>query len=264
MKSTRPQPDREAADLQTPPAAGITFTETMRGHFSMVDRESRANAEPLPADEQNSREPSSPGPSHAPPENGAAPGASPFEFTVTVTIPDVAAMIADPEHRGEITGTVTAPVLNTAPLRVTRGEFRLFTPDPQREATRNMRYILNLAAESGKTYFLDGCKIVPGPGLHVWRDTSTLFITVYEGDGPGGTVVGRGILRIPVLSFLRQMTTLRGIHGRGFFDRMKAMLRFGLFFVRVLCEVYVCGKLGFGRRSQGTGSHDPPVSPLNG
>jgi cholesterol oxidase len=102
-----------------------------------------------------------------------------------------------------------------------------------------MRYRLWLRDISGAEVTMSGVKNVrDDPGLDVWRDTSTLYITLLKGHvPPGGTgpVIGAGVLRILPRDFARQLTTFRA-SGRG---RLASLVRFGHFFGSSLRDVYL-------------------------
>ena len=79
-------------------------------------------------------------------------------------------------------GTVTAPALSAQPLTATGGAFALFTVDPEQINARKMGYRMTLTAEDGKSYFFTGFKQVhDDKGFDVWADTTTLYITVHDG-----------------------------------------------------------------------------------
>ena len=69
-----------------------------------------------------------------------------------------------------------------------------------------------------------------GPGFDMWSDTTTLFITVHDGEGPDSPVLGKGILKIDPKDFSRQMTTMRPTNARNDQERLQALARFGQFF----------------------------------
>ncbi len=198
---------------------GIEFTETMRGYFSQGTEEDFEAAAQRGKKEQ-----------------------SRFEFTLTVAIYDLARMLSDEDHPGEITGTVSATALDAEPLVVTDGKFHLFMKDPERVRARKMIYRLKLKTVSGRPYYFDGFKDVhDDPGLDMWKDTTTLFITVYEGEDYQGPVVGRGILRILLKDFGRQLASIRVTGASGAGERVKAIADFSRFFLGELYQVY--GKL---------------------
>ena len=195
---------------------GIEFTETMRGHFATGETEDF--------------------------EQGAKRGSetnSGFEFTLTIVSEDLEDMLANSEHRARALGTVVAPALSANALTVTHGLFQLFVLDPDQVGQRRMRYLLRLAGDEGKRYFMDGFKLIRDEAwTHLWHATTTLYITVHEGDDAGGPVVGKGVLHIRPDDFMRQLTTMQ-VMGAGNMERkLEAQARFGAFFAGTLFETY--------------------------
>jgi cholesterol oxidase len=102
-----------------------------------------------------------------------------------------------------------------------------------------MRYRMKLASSEGGTYFFDGFKrIHDDPGLDMWADTTTLFITVYEGDDDKGGVAGKGILHIRPQDFMKQMTTMRVRNAVSARQQLALSGRFGAYFTGSLHDVY--------------------------
>lgn len=102
-----------------------------------------------------------------------------------------------------------------------------------------MDYGMPLSAHDGRRFFLHGFKRVKADGgLDAWEDTTTLFVTVHEGDDAQGPVLGRGILRILPRDFARQMGTLKVSNAGGLPRRLKAMADFGRFFAGSLYDTY--------------------------
>jgi cholesterol oxidase len=199
-----------------PARTGIRFTETMRGFFSTDPSEDFRQAA----------------------DRGRAEGST-FEFTLTITSEDVRRTIEDPDHAARMVGTVVAPALSARPLTVSEGRFSLLVKDPDRVGTRQMRYRMTLASEEGRTYTFDGFKIVrDDPGADLWEDTTTLYITLYQGEGSAGPVIGRGVLTISPRDFRRQLTTLEAINAPTPGERLKAIASFGRFFAGVLYDSY--------------------------
>jgi cholesterol oxidase len=198
------------------PRPGLQFTETMRGFFS------RDGSDDYETAERRGREQS-----------------SPFEFTLTIATDDVQRMLEDADHEAAIFGTVTAPALSPSPLTVGAGVFNLFVRDPADPKTRLMRYRMRLTADDGNTFFFDGFKrIHDDPGLDMWADTTTLYITVYEGETDAGSVLGRGVLHIHPHDFLRQMRTMRVTNAVSARQRLALSGRFGAYFTESLHDVY--------------------------
>jgi cholesterol oxidase len=210
--------DLPSRPTKAPPKrkVGIQFTETMRGFLStaVTDDFSRA-------DEQARRDDST------------------FVFTLTVIADDLDALLGEESHAARLIGTVEAPALSDRPLTVTDGEFNLLVSDPTDAGTRRMRYRMKLSSVEGREYFFDGYKLVhDDPGIDQWADTTTLYITVHEGDSYAGEIVGRGILRIRPQDFLRQMTTMQVTNAPDAKARLAATGRYAAYFTGSLRDVY--------------------------
>jgi len=209
-----PAHDRVAAPLQLP--IGIQFTETMRGFFSLGVQDDYQRAA----------------------EKGKQDN-SPCEFTLTVASENLAKTLQDPSHAATLTGTVTAPALDSQPLRVLRGEFHLFVRDPQQVETRLMRYQMVLGSTGGERFYFDGFKVIHDDGVfNIWHDTTTLYFTVLRGESPDARILGRGILKIFPKDFMHQLTTIEATNAPSDVERLKAEGRFGRFFAGVLFDVY--------------------------
>ncbi|MGH2652446.1 MAG: GMC oxidoreductase, partial [Actinomycetota bacterium] len=165
------------------PRLGIEFTERMAGFVSLAEKDDYAA--------------------------GAARGKgedSWFAFTLTIVSDDLDRMLTLPEHEAKMAGTVEAPTLSKDAIAVTEGVFNLFVDDPDRTETRQMRYRMKLTTEEGRHYYFTGFKVIrDDPGIDVWPDTTTLFVTLYDGDGDRSPILGKGILRIRPEDFMRQL-----------------------------------------------------------
>ncbi len=199
-----------------PERLGLRFTETMKGHFSTKVKDDYARGA----------------------EQGRQDNSS-FEFILTIVTDDLEAMLTEPQHRAPALGTVTAPALSIHPLTVTDGEFQLFVADPDRPRTRNMRYRMKLTSREGRHYYFSGFKVIhDDPGFDVWADTTTLYITVYDGDSDQAAVLGKGILRIYPEDFVKQLTTMEVMNAKSLMERLAATARFGRFFAGTLFDLY--------------------------
>jgi cholesterol oxidase len=199
-----------------PRKLGLQFTETMKGIFL---RDPAVDFDTL--------------------EKTDAGAANPFQFTLTIESDDLDAMLTDAKHEAAISGTVTAPALAPAPLTVTRGMFNLFVQDPGQVDVRKMRYRFAMTDEAGRSFYLDGYKIIRDePLLHVWHDTTTLYITLYDGPDANAPLLGRGILHIKPVDFAKQMTTIRVNNAASFREELGAIARFGSFFAGTLWNDY--------------------------
>ena len=194
---------------------GIEFTETMRGFASTkVTDDYRAGR-----------------------ELGERDG-SKFEFTVTVTAPDIDRLIADPAHEALLRGTITAPMLSATPLRVEAGRFNLLVRDADTPGTRKMVYDMPAVADDGRTFHVDGFKTIhDDAGPDIWSDTTTLYVTVRDGDA-SGAVVAKGIVNILIKDFRTQLGTMKAIGARNKIEELKALAKFGRFFMGAVNEIY--------------------------
>ncbi|HEU4994437.1 MAG TPA: alpha/beta fold hydrolase [Gemmatimonadaceae bacterium] len=216
---TRVEGQREQSDAYTGGASGsgpgVEFTETMRGFASTkVTDDYKKGREQGEADK------------------------SIFEFTVTVTAPNIDRLIADPEHEALLGGSVTFPALSSTPLRVVDGRFHLLVRDADRAGTRKMVYEMPLVADDGRHFYVDGFKTIhddAGPDL--WSDTTTLYVTVREGDDKG-KVIAKGIVNILIKDFRKQLGTMKAIGAKGKLEELLTLAKFGRFFMGALNEIY--------------------------
>jgi len=148
-------------------------------------------------------------------------------------------MLTLPEHEAKMAGTVEAPTLSKDAIAVTEGVFNLFVDDPDRIETRQMRYRMKLTTDEGRHYYFTGFKVIrDDPGMDVWSDTTTLYVTLYDGDSDRSPILGKGILRIRPEDFMRQLTTMRVTNAKDVAERLEATARFGKFFSDVLYRTY--------------------------
>jgi len=167
---------------------------------------------------------------------------SQFQFTLTIISGDLDQMLADPKHEAKMLGSVTAPALSAHPLTATGGEFNLLVRDPDQANTRQMRYRMRLTDVEGQVYYFTGFKVIhDDPGLDLWSDTTTLYVTVHHGASVDSPVLGKGVLKIAPEDFKRQMTTIRVNNATSAKQRLRAITRFGRFFAGELWKTYRIG-----------------------
>ncbi|MEM7395919.1 MAG: hypothetical protein AAF492_26600, partial [Verrucomicrobiota bacterium] len=95
------------------------------------------------------------------------------------------------------------------------------------------------AAQEGRTFTFKGFKrIHDEPGLNLWDQTTTLYITVFDGEDETAPVFGKGILHIDPADFARQMTTLKVNYGKDEAERLEYKVKFGEAFAGALFDVY--------------------------
>lgn len=195
---------------------GVEFTERMAGHFSTTVLDDFLLAE------RDGRE-----------------RASPFEFILTIVADDVDQLVHDETYESLMVGTVRAPALSPEPMTVTGGRFTLLAQDPDQPDGKNMRYRMAIAAQDGTSYWFEGTKYIKDdPGLDIWSDCTTLYITVRAGDAPGGALIGCGVLHIAPRDFLQQLRATRAVNGDSAAARLAAVAKFGTYFAGNLWQVY--------------------------
>jgi cholesterol oxidase len=195
---------------------GLQFTETMTGYFSTEEKNDYQRAHDLGKKEH-----------------------SPFTFTLTIISDDLDKMLTSDQHQAGMVGTVTAPALSPMPLTISEGKFNLFVKDEKDPGKLKMLYRMKLHTVGGRQFFFTGYKEASDDkGFDVWSDTSTLFITVFDGADETGPVVGKGILRILPKDFKKQVTTMKALNTSDALESAKAIKDFGLFFSKALYEQY--------------------------
>lgn len=193
----------------------IQFTETMKGFIST---EERADFE-------------------AGYEKGQTDASACF-FTLTIRTGDVFTLAQDPTHPGTMAGTLTAPALSDQPMTISGGIFNLFEADPD-PAHLKMKYHMQLHTHDGKTYFFYGYKEIDDDnGPQLWKDTTVLYSTIYNGPDDTAPVLAKGILKIAPGDFALQMTTMEAIHASSFKEKADALETFSHFFTQDLVNTY--------------------------
>ena len=208
---------------------GIQFTETMRGYLSTKEREDydRAEQEGMDAAKERAR------------TGVTRKDAGSFEFTLTIISEDLERTITDQRYDARTTGTATSPPLSPEPLMVTDGRFNLFVDDPGDPRRKRMWYRMHLSDVDGKLMYFEGFKdIHDDPGVDIWRDTTTLYITLFDGQDDRAPVMAKGILRIRPRDFARQLTTMQAMNASSVKEALEAKAKFGAYFARSLHEVY--------------------------
>mgnify|MGYP003640741793 CR=1 FL=1 len=184
------------------------------------------------------------GSSDDPYANAGGLGWQPFEFTLDARIPDVSSFLRDEQHPIELPrGVVRSGHFGAC--RVTGGEINLMVPG-EIEVERLMGYRVCFTTSDGTELTLLGFKDVEGDRLRMWYDTTRVFAEVYRGtlsthderhDHP---LVAVGVLEIPAITFLIQLTTFRATGGLGV-KPAAAYVRFMVFFARSLIQPYLLG-----------------------
>ncbi|MEP3145314.1 hypothetical protein [Qipengyuania citrea] len=176
---------------------GLSFTETMAGHISATGCHHRpcGHVERIRDDYANG-------------EAWGRSEGSACDFRLTVTTDNLHRMLEEKDHRSRITGAVTVSALSPDPLPVREGTFRLLVADPERAESWTMLYDMVLEGPEGPVHF-HGFKTLAQRGKSdPWTDLTTLFVTLRTGEDATGELIGRGVLKLGVDEFMRQLTTI--------------------------------------------------------
>lgn len=193
-------------------AIGITFDETMAGHFALNEADPEAGA-----------------------DRGENNGTT-LAMHATVTIEDLDAFIADPKHQGGLKGTIDFAPLGMG-MKAKSGVFNLFSPSK----SADLKYMVYEMAfrHDGKPRYLAGKKHVHDDvGVDLWSDTTTLFTTLHDGEDASAPVIGAGVLRLDMGDFLKLMSTIKVTGTRSAVERATAVAKFGQFFMGELWDIY--------------------------
>ncbi|EAQ27871.1 hypothetical protein NAP1_09762 [Erythrobacter sp. NAP1] len=180
---------------------GLSFTETMSGHISATGCHHRpyGHVERIRDDYAN-------GAAWGEAEGGEC------RFKLTVTTENLHRMIEEREHRSKITGEVLVSAIAPDPLPVREGTFRLLVADPDKAESWKMLYDMVLEGPDGPILF-HGFKTLEQRGSGTsksdpWTDLTTLFVTLRHGMDESGDLIGRGVLKLGIDEFMRQLTTI--------------------------------------------------------
>ena len=192
---------------------GVTFRETMTGGFALGESDPREGE-----------------------RKGRADGTM-LALHANVAIPDLDRFISDPEHLGELSGSIEfGPFGGRIPGA--NGVFNLFSPS---DAPKMKLMVYELGFEhEGKQYYLAGRKEVrDDPGFDVLSDTTTLYTTLHEGTDRTGPVAGAGVLSLGMGDLAALTRTIRVTGTRSRREQAAALASFGRFFVGELWDTHL-------------------------
>jgi hypothetical protein len=166
----------------------------------------------------------------------SAAHASPLVMRGQITIDDIDRFVEDPDHVGRLDVRYDWSPFGID-LEASGGVFNLFSPsdDPN---TRLMVYEWP-AKHDGRSYYFAGQKhVTHHPVRDVWKDTTTLYTALHEGTDPLGPVVGAGIIKLSVPQLIHMVGTFRAVDSSSAEDSMRAITKFGRFFLGELWDIY--------------------------
>ena len=194
------------------PARGIQFRETMTGRITFGETD---------------------------PERGyKSQAAMPAALHATIDLDDIRAFALDPDHIGVIAGHLELH-RRGGWLPATRGVIGLFTPSRTDPKLSYMIYAVGLVID-GRRYWFNGRKHVRMGGFwKLWGATTTLYVTLHEGEDDNGPIAAAGILSLGIPALLGLAGTLRTAGCDGTWQRLGAVLTFFRFFAAQLIRHYI-------------------------
>lgn len=211
LRSGQAVPLDPAATAMREPGVGVGFRETMAGRFTLGAADPQAGA-------------------------GDA-GAALLSMHATIHIEDIAAFVADPQHRAGLTGHIDFAPWGMA-LPSQSGVFGLFSPSGD-ERLSYMVYELGFR-HAGQDYYLAGKKHVRiGAPWRLWGETTTLYTTLHRGNDTSSEVVGAGVLRLGVPDLLRLLRTTHSTNAPAVGAGVGAVWHFFKFFASELIRIYL-------------------------
>jgi cholesterol oxidase len=164
---------------------------------------------------------------------------SDISFLVTIEVADVDALERDPGIEHALAGTVVAPALDQHTLTIDGGTFRLFADDPNRLDVQEMRYRLPLVDQQGNRWLLLGDKTLNDSSpFQAWHETTTLAVTLYQGDDDSGAPIAHGTMHLDALDFAHQLRTIEVIGAKSTTERLRTIAKFGRVFAKEMFERY--------------------------
>jgi cholesterol oxidase len=202
-------PGSPVPDLEELKRPGLEFDEQMKGWFSPGAADFDAGL-----------------------EAGRASGTT-MDVRLVIRTEDLAETIDSPAHELRIAGVALAPSLSPTPLTITHGLLNLFYEVDGRRDLRLMRYRMRLTSPTGKSWWFDGYKHVGrDQPLEEWHDSTTLYVTLREGEDTTAPVWARGRMRIDFPGALRLALSVRPIRAKGL-GALRTVERFVAFGVGV-------------------------------
>jgi len=157
-------------------------------------------------------------------------------MNATVLISNLDKFLSDPAHSGDLSGTIDFSPLGTA-IPATAGIFNLFCPSGQ-PGLKLMIYEFAFKS-NGRSYYLAGRKEVrDGPGIDVWRDTTTLLTRLHAGTNSTAAVIGAGTLTLSIGELIRLLGTVKVENAKTLALETEALAKFGSFFLGQLWDTY--------------------------
>jgi hypothetical protein len=160
-----------------------------------------------------------------------------------IDIDDLRAFVREPDHIGGLSGHLELH-RRGGRLPATHGLIGLFTPSPADRRLSYMIYAMGVIIE-GHRYWFNGRKHVRiGGPWKMWKATTTLYVTLHEGEDENGPIAAAGVLSLGVSALLDLMSTFRATGCDRPMQRLRTSLAFFRFFAGQLIRHYVTRRRG--------------------
>ncbi|HEO66002.1 MAG TPA: hypothetical protein ENI73_09055 [Spirochaetes bacterium] len=200
------------------PEIGLEFTETMKGHLTK-----HLTGAQSPDDFHKKKDLITQG--------------EKLSFKLTMYVDSIKGFINEQDHEARAIGSIT---WDSSIYTVKEGRFNLFILD-SRDQKRKMFYSLAFEKDSDP-YLLEGYKVISDdPELDVyeiWKDTTSLFLTIYKGKTNEDPVIGQGLLYIKLKDFLKLAATFRVRRAQNHGESYYGLEMFAKFFFGELWDTY--------------------------
>ncbi|MDR4507897.1 MAG: GMC family oxidoreductase [Candidatus Brocadiaceae bacterium] len=209
------------APVILPPLIGIEFSSEMNGYFSENVKNAKTPEDYKAAEKRGQQE------------------GNDIGFVLTMYIDSVDKFVIESAHEARVEGHIE---MGGMKQMVEQGRFNLFIKGPQMR-TKHMFFSLPFFGCDGHSYLLNGYKeIRDDPDFdiwEIWKDYTTLFVTLYKGNTPQDPVVGQGILRMRLQEVTRQLATFLVRNAPHIKIALSTKNKFMSFFFGELYETYV-------------------------
>lgn len=195
------------------PAVGLIFDEKMEGGFAMGATDAEGGD-----------------------KLGKSAGSS-LTLSGRITVDDVDAFLADPDHRARLDATIHCKALG-AHVACSPGSFQMFRQSDN-PTVKQMIFSCAVEAQSQR-YFLEARGYIhDDASLHAMLEqTTTLYAVLHAGDDAGGAIAGAGVLRVGVLGVIELVASMRTVGASSPEQSARAIADFGLFFLGQLWQSY--------------------------
>lgn len=122
----------------------------------------------------------------------------------------------------------------------TLGRFQFLNQSTEHIDTKEMVYKMILTGIRGKSFSFYGKKYVKNNsfGEIGLEDTTTLFVTIYQGKKLSGKSVGKGKLFVTFPNFMKQLSATEVTNTDSKMEKLKWVSRFCAFFTGSLLDIY--------------------------